>query len=70
MAEDKNNEQTDWQKNSARPSNFHEKDEKLKKDGDGNLKIQKDRKGVTKEEDETIQETLDSISESDDDEKK
>ena len=68
MAEEKHNEQTDWQKNSGRPSNFNEKDEKLKKDGDGNLKIQKEDKRVTKEEDEAIQETLDSISESDDDE--
>ena len=67
MAEEKKNDQADWQKNSGRPSNFHEKDDKLKKDGDGNLKIQKDDKRVTREEDEAIQETLDSISESDDD---
>lgn len=63
MSEEKNNEKTNWQKNSGRPSNFHEKDDKLKKDGDGNLKIQKDKHGVTKEEDETIRDTLDSISE-------
>ncbi len=62
MSEDKTNEQADWQKNSGRPSNFHEKDEKLKKGDDGNLKIKKDRSGVTSDQDESIQETLDSIS--------
>ena len=67
MAEEKKNDQADWQKNSGRPSNFHEKDDKLKKDGDGNLKIQKDDKRVSREEDEAIQETLDSISGSEDD---
>jgi len=61
---DNNNEQADWQKNSGRPSNFHEKDDKLKKDGDGNLKIKKEKnKGLQdKEQKETIQNTLDSIS--------
>ena len=68
MTNDKNNEQTDWQKNSGRPSNFHEKDDKLKKDGDGNLKIKRDKGGVSEEEDKTIQETLDSISNSDEEE--
>ncbi|MGA8853603.1 MAG: hypothetical protein WB492_05435 [Christiangramia sp.] len=68
MSEDKSNEQADWQKNSGRPSNFHEKDDKLKKDGDGNLKIQKDKHGVSREEDEAIQDTLDSISGSSDEE--
>ena len=68
MASEKNNEQTDWQKNSGRPSNFHEKDDKLKKDGDGNLKIKRDKRGVSEEEDETIRETLDSISNSDEEE--
>ncbi|PTX43096.1 hypothetical protein C8P64_1622 [Christiangramia gaetbulicola] len=68
MSEDKTNEQADWQKNSGRPSNFHEKDDKLKKDGDGNLKIKKDRSGVTSDEDESIQETLDSISGKDEEE--
>ncbi|GAA4323466.1 hypothetical protein GCM10023115_52220 [Pontixanthobacter gangjinensis] len=66
MAEEKNKEQADWQKNAGRPSNFHEKDDKLKKDGDGNLKVKNEDKRVTKEEDKTIQETLDSISESED----
>ncbi len=55
-------ERADWQKNSGRPSNFHEKDEKLKKDGDGNLEIEKDKQGVTKKEDAAIQDTLDSLS--------
>ena len=32
MSKDKN-EQADWQKNAGRPSNFNEKDDKLKKDG-------------------------------------
>jgi len=60
---DNNNEQADWQKNSGRPSNFHEKDDKLKKDGDGNLKIKKEKNKVLqeKEQKETIQNTLDSI---------
>lgn len=62
MSEDKNKGQADWQKNSGRPSNFHEKDDILKKDGEGNLKIKKDLHGVTREEDESIQDTLDSIS--------
>lgn len=69
MANEKNNEQTDWQKNSGRPSNFHEKDDKLKKDEDGNLKIKKDKNGVTKEEDEMIQDTLDSLSNKDNDDR-
>ncbi|QYA26449.1 hypothetical protein G3I01_13380 [Gramella sp. MT6] len=68
MSEDKNNEQADWQKNSGRPSNFHEKDDKLRKDGDGNLKIKKDRSRITSEEEETIQDTLDSISGTEEDE--
>lgn len=68
MSEDKSKKQADWQKNSGRPSNFHEKDDNLKKDGDGNLKIKRDKHGVTSEEDESIQETLDSISGTDEDE--
>lgn len=68
MAEENKKEQADWQKNSGRPSNFHEKDENLKKDGDGNLKVRGDDKRVTKEEDEAIQETLKSISGSDEEE--
>ena len=63
MAEDKNNPQADWQKNSGRPSNFHEKDEDLKKDGDGNLKLKKDKDGLTKEQNESIKDTLDSLNE-------
>ena len=65
MAEDKNNPQADWQKNSGRPSNFHEKDEDLKKDGDGNLKLKKDKDGLTKEQNESIKNTLDSLNEED-----
>lgn len=65
MAEDKNNPQADWQKNSGRPSNFHEKDEDLKKDGDGNLKLKKDKDGLTKEQNESIKDTLDSLNEED-----
>ncbi|MCH4823111.1 hypothetical protein ML462_07975 [Gramella lutea] len=65
MAEENKKEQADWQKNSGRPSNFHEKDDSLKKDGDGNLKVKGDDKRVTKEEDEAIQDTLKSISGSD-----
>lgn len=68
MAEENKKEQADWQKNSGRPSNFHEKDENLKKDGDGNLKVRGDDKRVTKEEDDAIQETLKSISGSDEEE--
>lgn len=68
MADENKKEQADWQKNSGRPSNFHEKDENLKKDGDGNLKVRGDDKRVTKEEDEAIQETLKSISGSDEEE--
>jgi len=67
--ENKNNEQADWQKNSGRPSNFHEKDDKLKKDGDGNLKIKKDKNEVSKEEDESIKQTLNSLNEDDEDKK-
>ncbi|MDR5590269.1 hypothetical protein [Christiangramia sp. SM2212] len=67
MNKENNNEQADWQKNSGRPSNFHEKDEKLKKDGDGNLKVNKNSDGLSDEENKTIQGTLDSISEEDDD---
>lgn len=68
MSEDKSKQQTDWQKNSGRPSNFHEKDDNLKRDGDGNLKIKRDKHGVTSEQDESIQDTLDSISGIDEDE--
>jgi len=68
--ENKNNEQADWQKNSGRPSNFHEKDDKLKKDGDGNLKIKKDKNEVSKEEDESIKQTLNSLNEDDEDKDK
>ena len=70
MAQDKNNEQTDWQKNAGRPSNFHEKDDKLKKDKDGNLKIKKDQEGVSKEDDKMIEETLDSLNNTDNEEEK
>ena len=66
MTKDKNNEQADWQKNSGRPSNFHEKDEKLKKDGDGNLKVEKNKDGLSDEENQAIEDTLDSLSEEDD----
>ncbi len=62
MSEEKNKPQADWQKNSGRPSNFHEKDDDLKKDGDGNLKIKKEKQGISSDEEETIQDTLDSIS--------
>jgi len=62
-----NNEQADWQKNAGRPSNFREKDDKLKKDGKGNLKINKDTHGVSKKEDASIQDTLDSLSDEDKD---
>lgn len=65
MSEENNNKKADWQKNSGRPSNFHEKDDDLKKDGDGNLKVKKDKSGITKEQDESIQDTLDSLSEDD-----
>ena len=63
MSNTESNKQTDWQKNSGRPSNFNEKDNSLKKDGDGNLKIKREKGGTTEEEEETIQETLDSLSE-------
>jgi hypothetical protein len=66
MSEEK--KQADWQKNAGRPSNFHEKDDKLKKDGDGNLKLKKEKDAVTNEEDETIQNTLDSLRGPDEDE--
>lgn len=69
MSEEKNNERADWQKNSGRPSNFHEKDDNLKKDGDGNLEVKKDKRGVTSEEDKAIQDTLDSISSDEEEEK-
>lgn len=69
MSEEKNNERADWQKNSGRPSNFHEKDDNLKKDGDGNLEVKKDKRGVTSEEDKAIQDTLDSISSDEEKEK-
>ena len=67
MNKENNSEQADWQKNSGRPSNFHEKDENLKKDGDGNLKVNKNSDGFSDEENKTIQDTLDSISEENDD---
>jgi hypothetical protein len=66
MSEEK--KQADWQKNAGRPSNFHEKDDKLKKDGDGNLKLKREKDAVTNEEDETIQNTLDSLRGPDEDE--
>ncbi len=69
MFEEKNDERADWQKNSGRPSNFHEKDGNLRKDGDGNLEVKKDKQGVTSEEDKIIQDTLDSISEDEEEEK-
>ncbi|GGG45468.1 hypothetical protein [Christiangramia forsetii] len=59
---DDTNKQADWQKNAGRPSNFHEKDDNLKKDGDGNLKIKKQQNEVSKEENEAIKDTLDSLS--------
>ncbi|TRO66481.1 hypothetical protein [Christiangramia sabulilitoris] len=65
MSEDKNNQQADWQKNSGRSSNFNSKDEDLKKDGDGNLKIRKENQGLSEEENESIRETLDSLSDED-----
>lgn len=65
MSEDKNNQQADWQKNSGRPSNFHEKDDKLKKTSDGNLKLKNDKQGLSEEENESIRETLDSLTEND-----
>lgn len=67
MAEEKRNDQADWQKNAGRPSNFHEKDEKLRKDGDGNLKMDSSEDGLTKEENEAIEDTLNSISGTEDD---
>ena len=54
-------DQADWQKNSGRPSNFHEKDESLYKGENGNLRIKKERDGLSDEEDRTIQDTLDSL---------
>ena len=66
MSKDKN-EQADWQKNAGRPSNFNEKDDKLKKDGKGNLKIKKEKDGISKEENASIENTLDSLSEEDKD---
>lgn len=63
MSDEKNNEQADWQKNSGRPSNFNEKDDNLKKDSDGNLKLKRDKQKISKEENESIRETLDSLSE-------
>lgn len=70
MSEEKRNDQADWQKNSGRPSNFHEKDENLKRDGDGNLKMQKDKDGLSKKENEAIEETLNSLSENDEEDSK
>ncbi|MBT8319330.1 MAG: hypothetical protein KJP01_04295 [Gramella sp.] len=63
MSNSENKKQADWQKNAGRPSNFNEKDNKLRKDGEGNLKIKKDKGGVTDEEEETIHDTLDSLTE-------
>ena len=63
MSKEKKNDQADWQKNSGRPSNFHEKDDKLKKDGEGNLKIKQNKKSVSTEDEKSIQDTLDSLSE-------
>ena len=62
MADEKKKPQADWQKNSGRPSNFQEKDSNLKKDGAGNLKIEGNDKRVSREDDKTIEETLNSIS--------
>lgn len=63
MSKEENNDLADWQKNSGRPSNFNEKDDKLKKDGEGNLKIQKNEQSVSNEDEKSIQDTLDSLSE-------
>ncbi len=68
MSEDKNKEQASWQENAARPSNFNKKDNNLEKDGKGNLKVKDDDK-ISKEDNEMIQETLDSLSVDDEDEK-
>jgi len=67
MTEEKKNDHTNWQENAARPSNFNQKDSDLEKDGKGNLKIKKDS-GVSEEEDEMIQDTLDSLEVGEDEE--
>lgn len=67
MAEEKKDEHANWQKNAARRSNFNRKDSNLEKDGDGNLKIKKDR-GISEEDDEMIQDTLDSLEVGEDEE--
>ena len=61
MANTSDKDQADWQKNSGRPSNFNEKDESLYKGENGNLRVKKDKDGLSDEEDQTIQDTLDSL---------
>ena len=61
MANTSDKDQADWQKNSGRPSNFNEKDESLYKGEDGNLRVKKEKDGLSDEEDKTIQDTLDSL---------
>ena len=65
MAEDNKDDHTNWQENSARPSNFNRKDSDLVRDGKGNLKIKRDKQGLSEEENESIRETLDSLTEDD-----
>ncbi|WP_300437496.1 hypothetical protein [Christiangramia sp.] len=69
MSEEDKNKKADWQKNSGRPSNFNEKDDGLRKDGDGNLKLEKDKKKVSEKEDESIKDTLESLSKKNEDKK-
>ncbi|WP_295180418.1 hypothetical protein [uncultured Christiangramia sp.] len=61
MANTSDKDQADWQKNSGRPSNFNEKDESLYKGENGNLRVKKEKNGLSDEEDKTIQDTLDSL---------
>jgi len=61
MANTSDKDQADWQKNSGRPSNFNEKDESLYKGENGNLRVKKEKNGLSDQEDKTIQDTLDSL---------
>ena len=61
MANTNDKDQADWQKNSGRPSNFNEKDESLYKGENGNLRVKKEKDGLSDEENQTIQDTLDSL---------
>jgi len=63
MEDNTNKDQADWQKNSARPSNFNEKDDKLYKGENGNLRVKKEGNSLNDSEDESIQDTLNNLDE-------